>query len=114
MINADLLMMETVLRNMISNAIKFTPVGGKITIDAKNLDDRVEIRVSDTGVGISSDKVNRLFKIEESFTTVGTNEETGTGLGLVLCNDFVKQHRGNIVVESKVNAGTTFVITIPK
>lgn len=113
LIKADRLMIETVLRNLISNAVKFTPGGGEISIRAKKSDEEVQIYVSDSGIGLPQDKINRLFKIEDSFTTVGTEQETGTGLGLVLCHDFLEQHQGTISVESKLNIGTTFKITIP-
>jgi len=113
LIKADRLMIETVLRNLISNAIKFTLSGGVISISAKKSEEEIQICVSDNGIGLSQDKINRLFKIEDSFTTVGTEQETGTGLGLILCHDFLEQHEGNISVESELNKGTTFKITIP-
>jgi len=113
LIKADRLMIETVLRNLISNAVKFTPGGGEISISAKKSDEEVLIYISDSGIGLSQDRINRLFKIEDSFTTVGTEQEAGTGLGLILCHDFLEQHQGNISVESELNKGTTFKITIP-
>jgi signal transduction histidine kinase len=114
MIYADRLMIGTILRNLISNAIKFTPEGGRITVSAVRSDGNVEIRVSDTGVGISPEKAAKLFKIEESFSTLGTNKEQGTGLGLILCRDFVNQHHGTISFESEDNKGSTFVVLLPE
>lgn len=112
-IYADRLMIETILRNLISNAIKFTPQGGIISLSAAKTKGETRIAISDTGVGISPDKVARLFKIEESFSTAGTKNEVGTGLGLVLCKDFIKQHKGTLSVASELNKGTTFTILIP-
>ncbi|MDD4921718.1 MAG: PAS domain S-box protein [Bacteroidales bacterium] len=112
-ITADRLMVETILRNLISNAIKFTPNKGKISVNADQSGGKTDISVSDTGVGISPDRVDKLFKIEENTSTAGTRHETGTGLGLVLCKDFVKQHHGTICIVSELNKGTTFTVSLP-
>jgi len=111
---ADKSMISTVLRNLISNAIKFTNPGGEIAISAQMVKDELMISVSDNGVGIRSDVIEKLFKIEESYTTTGTSKEIGTGLGLILCKEFVEKHGGKIWVESEVGKGSTFSFKIPK
>ncbi len=97
---ADENMISTVVRNLISNAIKFTPKNGKVVLSAKIMDGYVEISVTDTGVGMSTDALSKLFKIETSFSTRGTENEKGTGLGLLLCKEFIEKHKGKIWVES--------------
>ncbi len=113
-INADKNMISTVLRNIITNAIKFTPKGGKIWIDAKNKQQFIEITTQDSGVGISKEKQSELFKIDQNTSTQGTERETGTGLGLILCKEFTEKHGGKIWVESEEGKGSTFIFTIPK
>ena len=117
-IYADKNMLSTVFRNLISNAIKFTPHGGEIIIGAdktKDENDRIITRISvkDNGVGISNEMESKLFDISVNSSTTGTENETGTGLGLVLCEEFIKKHSGKIFVESEVGKGSTFVFTIP-
>jgi len=109
-------MMATVFRNLISNAIKFTSKNGTIVITSeKQLNSNfLEISVTDTGVGIPKDKIDLLFRIEENTSTEGTENETGTGLGLILCKEFVEKHGGNIWVESEEGKGSTFLFTIPE
>jgi len=111
---ADENMLSSVVRNLISNAIKFTPKNGEITITAKQTDGQVIISVSDTGKGITTEEINNLFKIETSFSTQGTENEKGTGLGLLLCKDFIQKHKGNIAVKSMPGKGSTFTIYLPK
>ncbi len=111
---ADRNMIRTVLRNLINNSIKFTYPNGTVTIKLKEMNDFVEISISDTGVGMSKDALNKLFKLESSFSTTGTNKEKGTGLGLILCKEFVEKNKGKIFVESKLNKGSIFGFTIPK
>ncbi len=110
---ADLNMIKTILRNLISNSIKFTPNQGKITVSAEKYADYVKIMIEDTGVGISPDKIERLFKIGENSSSPGTNQEKGSGLGLILCKEFIDKHNGNIWVESVVGEGSKFVFTLP-
>lgn len=110
---ADVNMINTVLRNLISNAIKFTPEGGKICVLATKGDSNVEIRVKDTGVGIPEDVLPKLFDIDSNVTTDGTNEEKGTGLGLIVCKEFIERHEGQIKVESEIGKGTEFIIILP-
>ncbi len=112
---ADKNMLATVFRNLISNALKFTPKGGKIHITSKTKEDNnfIEVSVTDTGVGILENRINDLFRIDKNTTTKGTENERGTGLGLILCKEFIEKHGGKIWVESKINEGSTFKLTIP-
>ena len=107
-------MIKTVLRNFVSNSIKFTSREGKITISATETKNAWKISVSDNGIGMESNVVNSLFKIDSINTQRGTEDERGTGLGLLLCKDFIEKHKGTITVESKVGAGSTFAFTLPK
>ena len=109
----DANMIKTVIRNLVTNAIKFTPAKGTITISAVEEENNLLFSVSDNGIGMSQENVNKLFKIDESFSTVGTNKEKGTGLGLILCHEFIEKHNGKIWAESELNEGTTFYFTIP-
>jgi signal transduction histidine kinase len=111
-ITADENMLSTVLRNLVSNAIKFTPNGGEVKVEASVEDDNVKISVSDTGIGIKPETIRKLFKIETSFTTRGTENEKGTGLGLLLCKEFVEKHGGKVWVESVVGKGSCFNFTL--
>ncbi len=111
---ADVSMLRTVILNLVSNAIKFTKPGGKIDINAREDDDSVTISVSDTGVGIPPDRLSKLFDITQVISTEGTAEESGTGLGLLLCKDFIEKHGGTIRVESEIDKGSDFIIKLPK
>jgi len=110
---ADIDMLKTVLRNLVSNAIKFTNNGGTISITAKQIDSNITISVSDNGIGIAPDNLVKLFEMSEVITTKGTAKETGTGLGLLLCKEFVEKHGGKIWVESEVGKGSNFKFTMP-
>jgi PAS domain S-box-containing protein len=110
---ADRAMINTILRNLISNAIKFTNPGGTIVISAERMAEELLISVADNGVGISQESIDKLFRIEETHSTLGTQKEKGTGLGLLLCKEFVEKHRGRIWVESEVGKGSTFRFSIP-
>ncbi|WP_159521205.1 sensor histidine kinase [Sunxiuqinia indica] len=112
-LSTDQLMLETVLRNLISNAIKFTSSKGTITLDASKNHEKIRIEVQDTGIGISPENIDDLFKLETNYSSEGTNKEKGTGLGLVLCNDFVKRNKGNLEVKSEVGKGSVFSIHLP-
>jgi two-component system, sensor histidine kinase and response regulator len=106
-------MFDTVIRNLISNAIKFTPPGGKVTITAGyNKDHAIEISVSDSGIGMTPELKNKLFLLNEKTSRKGTEGEPSTGLGLLLCKEFVEKHNGNLWVESEVGKGSTFSFTI--
>lgn len=110
---ADVKMLNTVLRNLVSNAIKFTEQGGKVTVSAKKGEKNTEFTVADTGVGISAMKISKLFKVSENNSTLGTYGEQGTGLGLVLCKEFINRHSGDIQIESTLGKGTKITIIIP-
>jgi len=110
---ADADMIKTVLRNLVSNAIKFTNKGGVININAVENYGNVTISVSDNGIGIKPDNLAKLFDLSQVVTTTGTAEETGTGLGLLLCKEFVEKHQGKIWVESEVGKGSEFKFTLP-
>lgn len=109
----DANMILTVLRNLISNAIKFTPHEGTITIGAEIKDDKLHAYVKDTGVGISEDAIEKLFRIDVNYRELGTDQEKGTGLGLILCKEFIETHDGRIWVESQIGVGSTFYFEIP-
>jgi two-component system, sensor histidine kinase and response regulator len=110
---ADFNSIYTVIRNLISNAIKFTPVEGSIFLEAETRESTVLLKIRDTGVGIPSENLSKLFDSKKHFTTYGTNNESGSGLGLVLCKNYVEMNGGTIDVESEVNKGTTFFIALP-
>jgi len=110
---ADPEMLKTILRNLISNAIKFTNATGKVIVSATIGDSGVEIVVADNGTGISASDINKLFKVDIAFSTRGTENENGTGLGLVLCKEFVEKHGGSISAESKPACGSQFKFILP-
>jgi two-component system, sensor histidine kinase and response regulator len=110
---ADRKMVETILRNLISNAIKFTPPSGEVNITSNLIDGHIEICVKDTGVGISPEQMTTLFKIDEHQNGSGTDKEMGTGIGLILCKEFVNKNSGKIWVESKMGEGSTFIFSLP-
>ncbi|MBI2416488.1 MAG: DUF1638 domain-containing protein [Ignavibacteriales bacterium] len=113
-IYADEDMTNTIIRNLLSNAIKFTNRGGRIAGEAKLTDSCfVEISIADTGVGITDNIVQKLFKIGEKVSSLGTENEASTGLGLIICMEFVEMHGGKIWVESKEGSGSTFFFTLP-
>jgi signal transduction histidine kinase len=103
----------TVIRNLISNAIKFTPKGGTITLAATKNNEEALITIADTGVGMSREVIDKIFRIDAKHSTKGTADEKGTGLGLVLCKDFVEKNRGSIGVQSEEGKGSTFYFTLP-
>jgi signal transduction histidine kinase/streptogramin lyase len=108
-------MADTIIRNLLTNAIKYTHSGGKIEVllssDAKLKE--VKVVVKDTGVGMPADKIRNLFSIEQSFSSTGTAGETGTGLGLILCKEFIEKNNGTISVESEPDKGSVFTFTLP-
>lgn len=109
---ADVNTVKTVLRNLISNAVKFSRNGGKIIINASLKDDHAQITISDNGIGIKKKDIGKLFRQGEYFTTPGTENENGTGLGLMLCKEFIENQNGRIWVESEEGNGSTFYFTI--
>ncbi len=110
---ADRSMIELVLLNLLSNAVKFTPEEGRVELSARHLDNRVEISVSDTGVGIPEDKIELLLKYKSFYSTEGTQNEKGTGLGLMLCQDFIEKNNGALEIQSTPGVGSTFCFSIP-
>ena len=111
-VEADPSMLETVVRNLCSNAIKFTPADGKITLQLEESDQLVWVHVNDTGVGMD-DATQAKILGEGYYTTKGTSNESGTGLGLLICRDFVRKNGGDLTVHSELGVGTTFSFTIP-
>lgn len=114
LVYADQNMINTVLRNLASNALKFTTKGGKVSVDASSKGSFTEVYVKDSGVGMSEEVVSKLFRIDSHHSDVGTDNEKGTGLGLILCKEFIEKQGGSIRVESKLGEGSTFIFTIPK
>ena len=117
-ITADRNMIDTVIRNLVSNAIKFTAKGGVIIIKSQTIADEndqrfAEISVKDSGVGIASETQSKLFTITENISTKGTENEIGTGLGLILCKEFIEKHNGDIWVKSELDKGSEFSFRIP-
>ncbi|MBF0117697.1 MAG: hybrid sensor histidine kinase/response regulator [Desulfobacterales bacterium] len=110
---ADLNMIKIVVQNLISNAIKFTREGGIVKISSQTKSNFEEINVSDNGIGISAKDLNNLFKIDVRQSKLGTAEEKGTGLGLILCKEFVEKNGGRIWVESEIDKGSIFKFTLP-
>lgn len=114
MITADQFMLETILRNLLSNAIKFSHTKGEIIFTAAKNNGAVEIKVIDNGVGIAEEDQQKLFAIDKHVSTVGTENEKGSGLGLILVKEFVEMHNGSLQVTSKLNEGTTISLIIPE
>ena len=109
---ADENMIKTILRNLVSNAIKFSHKDGTITIESVQIDSKTEVSVTDSGVGISPENLSKLFRIDATVTTKGTADETGTGLGLILCKEFMEKHNEKIRVESEIGKGSKFIFTL--
>jgi len=116
---ADRNMVRTIFRNLVSNAIKFTPAGGKITLDSRFVPaaahslPHIVFSVSDTGVGIDAETIGKIFRLDEKTVTRGTENEKGTGLGLILCKEFVEKNGGEIWIESTPGKGSSFYFTLP-
>ncbi|RAW02960.1 tetratricopeptide repeat-containing sensor histidine kinase [Pseudochryseolinea flava] len=113
-VHADKNSITTVVRNLLSNAIKFTPPGGTITLNAKENGTSVNVSIADTGVGMPKEVMEKLFRIDTKHSTKGTANEKGTGLGLILCKEFVEKNGGHIGVESEVGKGSTFYFSLKK
>ena len=111
---ADINMINTVVRNILTNAIKFTDNKGKVIIDAKIQTKNVTVSITDTGIGIDKETLEGLFNLDDYKTSIGTSGETGTGLGLIICQEFMKKNHGDIYAKSEIGKGTTFFLTIPK
>jgi len=111
---ADRYMIATVIRNLLSNAVKFSYPGGKINLKARVNESHVSYKVSDSGIGIPEENMKRLFRIDGGLSTPGTEKEKGTGLGLILCREFVEKNKGTIRAESTPGKGSAFTFTLPK
>ncbi len=107
-------MASTILRNLLSNAVKFTPRGGGLEVSALEDGAEVQVSVADTGVGMSAEEMQKLFRIDEHLSRRGTEQESGNGLGLLVCKEFVEKHGGRIWAESRPGEGSTFHFTLPK
>ncbi|MEN8121228.1 MAG: ATP-binding protein [Bacteroidota bacterium] len=112
-VHADKNMLNTILRNLLSNAIKYSPPGKKINVNIEKNAGAVEFNIKDEGIGIDQKDIDKLFRIDNNFSKQGTNQERGTGLGLILCKEFVEKHNGEIWVESSVDKGSKFSFKIP-
>jgi len=112
MVFADNNIISIVIRNLINNAIKFSNSGGRILVNADEKENMVEVSVSDSGIGMEQSELNKLFRLDESFTSRGTADEEGTGLGLLLCKEFVEKNRGHIRATSEKGKGSTFYFTL--
>jgi len=110
---ADKAMISTILRNLISNAIKFSYSEGEISVSVTKNNSGLVVAVSDTGIGISNEIIGKLFQIDQNITTSGTQNEQGTGLGLILCKEFVEKHGGKMGIESELGKGSTFYFNLP-
>ncbi|WP_321310448.1 PAS domain-containing sensor histidine kinase [Marinifilum fragile] len=111
---SDKYMLETVIRNLVSNALKFTETNGNIKIHITEDKNQVLCSVQDNGIGISPENQQKLFRIDTNYTRLGTKDESGTGLGLILCKEFVEKNGGSITVQSEVAVGSTFTFSLPK
>jgi signal transduction histidine kinase len=112
-VKADKNMLKTILRNLISNALKYTYDGGNIIVGAERVDTQVLIRITDSGTGMSEEELKMLFRLNTGQSKPGTKQEKGSGLGLILCKEFVTLHHGTIWVESEPGKGSTFFISLP-
>lgn len=110
---ADKNMLLSIVHNLVSNAIKYTPPGGKVTVSATNEEGRVRVKVKDTGIGISKEKLDKLFKPQLKTLSQARKEDKGAGIGLLLVKGFVEKNDGEIWVESVEGQGTTFYFTLP-
>ncbi len=114
LVHADKNMIMTVLRNLVTNAIKFSHNGSRVSVSSVENDDYWEVSVCDRGVGIEEEHLKKLFRIDSHFTTRGTAHETGTGLGLIVCKEFVEKNNGIIYAESSSGKGSVFTFTLPR
>jgi signal transduction histidine kinase len=111
-VSFDKNMLGIVLQNLLSNAIKFTKQGGKVTIEAMAMQDQIQVSIADTGIGLSKERAEKIFTMQTNTSTTGTAGEKGSGLGLLICKDFVEKNGGKIWVESEEGKGSTFKFTL--
>ena len=112
-VSADKNIVDTVIRNLIDNAIKFTEAGGKVIVNADIINNNVELSITDTGVGMSETHLQKLFKIDEKISSAGTRNEEGSGLGLILCKEMLVLMNSDLKVDSTVSEGSKFYFTLP-
>ena len=113
LVNADNNMLQSVIRNLVSNALKFTSQGGRVTLSARiKADDKVEITVEDNGIGMSKEMIESLFYLNVETGRTGTDGEPSTGLGLIICKEFIERHNGTLTIESEIKKGSRFIVTI--
>lgn len=110
---ADEDMLNTILRNLLTNSVKFSNSGGTVSVFAEQKESLVEVQVRDSGVGMDQETIDKLFRLDTTNSKIGTSGETGTGLGLILCKEFVEKHNGKIRVESEPGKGSSFIFTFP-
>ncbi|HNW55403.1 MAG TPA: HAMP domain-containing sensor histidine kinase, partial [Bacteroidales bacterium] len=113
LINGDVNMMSTILRNLLTNALKFTPRNGEVRVEISKNDGFCIFSVKDNGIGIPPERLKYLFSIDTAHKTRGTDQEPGTGLGLILCKEFIEKHGGYLEVESESGKGSEFRVIIP-
>lgn len=111
---ADKDMLDFIVRNLLTNAVKFTRNGGEIRIESEHVNKFTMIKVSDNGIGIPEESIKQILEGNEYFSTIGTNKEKGTGLGLKLCKSFIDQNKGVFEINSTVGKGSEFIIKIPE
>lgn len=111
---ADTNALSTIIRNLVGNALKFTPEYGTVLVTVQEYENQIQLKVSDTGIGISPEKMRELFQVGKEKAKTGLHGEKGTGLGLNLCYEFAELNQGTLKVESELNKGTTFILTLPK
>jgi len=113
-LRADVQMFDSIIRNLLFNAVKFTHKEGQVTISAKAMpNNSVEISICDTGIGMKKEMIDNLFRLDANVSRKGTEGEASTGLGLIICNDFIEKHGGKLSVESEIGKGSTFRFTLP-
>ena len=110
---ADYNTVDTIIRNLTSNSIKYTHEGGLISISAKKITDFVELTISDNGIGMSQDEIKKILDRDEYFANPGTQGEKGAGIGLQLCIEFIKLNKGDYQIVSEKEKGTSFIFTLP-
>jgi signal transduction histidine kinase len=113
-VTGDTRMIDTVLRNLLTNAIKFTGQHGQVTVSVQEHDGCVEVHIRDSGIGIAPENIAKIFMLDSKYVRRGTDKERGSGLGLILCHEFIEKHQGTIRVESEPGKGSSFIFTLKK
>ena len=110
---SDQYMLQTVFRNLITNALKYTSKGGILKISSLQIANKIQVIIEDNGLGIESYRIDKLFDVHQKFSSPGTEGEKGSGLGLVLCKEYIEKNGGEIWVESELGKGSKFFFTLP-